>query len=71
MLQGIINKTTTPFSPLSDNVAKYEKQTFKETMNAMLISLGMPRTCARKLSFRRMFIFNKIPQKKKDKTLYE
>ena len=39
---GIVHKTTSPYSPESNGVAKRKNRTLKEMMNAMLVSSGAP-----------------------------
>ena len=39
---GIIDETTTPYSPQSNGVAEQKNRTLKEMMNAMRLSFGLP-----------------------------
>jgi len=39
---GIIHETGAPYTPQQSGVAERKNRTFKEMMNAMLVSLGLP-----------------------------
>ena len=69
--EGIIHEVTPPYSPESNGVAERKNRTFKEMMNAMLVSSAAPNNLWGEALLSACFIQNRIPHKNTDKTPYE
>ena len=67
---SIIHQITAPYSPQSNGIAERKNWTLKEMMNAMLISSGLPQNLWGEAILSTNHILNKVPHKKKEKTLY-
>ena len=67
----IIHKTTAPYSPQSNGVAKHKNRTLKEMMNAMLIISSIPQNMWGEAILSANYLLNKVPKKKIEKTPYE
>ena len=67
----IIHKTTSPYSPESNGIAKRKNRTLKEMMNAMLISLGLPQNLWGEALLATNYLLNRIPHKKLQNITYE
>ena len=67
----IINKTSPPYSPKSNGVAKKKNETLKEMMNAILVSSRAPLNLWGEAILSVCHIQNRIPYMKTDKTPYE
>ena len=68
---GIIHETTPFYSIDSNGVAKRKNRTLKNTMNAMLVSLGTLLNLWGKVILSACHIQNRIPYKKTGKTPYK
>ena len=68
---GIIHKTTPPYSPESNGVAKRKNETLKKMINAMLVSSGAPLNLWGETILFACHIQNRIPYKKTGKNPYE
>ena len=65
--QGIINETTTPYSPQSNEVVECKNHTLKEMMNAMLISSSLPQNTWGEAILYANYLLSKVPKKKAKK----
>ena len=67
----IVHQTTTPYSPQQNGVAKRKNRTLKEMMNSILIHSGLPQNLWGEAILSAIYILNKLPKKKTNKTSYE
>ena len=69
---GIIHETTIPpYSPQSNGVVELKNRTLLETMNAKLISSGLPQNMWGEAILSANYLLNKAAKKKPKKTPYE
>jgi hypothetical protein len=68
---GIIQETTTPYSPQSNGVAERKNQTLTDLVNAMLDSSGLPKPWWSEAILVAYFVLNRVSSTKGDKTPYE
>jgi len=68
---GIIHKTSTPYTPQQNSVAEQKNHTLKDMMNDMLVSSGLSNNMWGKTILTACFILNRVPHKKSNLTPYE
>ncbi|GJU23468.1 retrovirus-related pol polyprotein from transposon TNT 1-94 [Tanacetum coccineum] len=68
---GIRHEFTTPYSPQQNGIAERKNRTFKEMVNAMLISSGLSQDMWGEAILMATYLLNKIPHKEKEETPYE
>ena len=69
-LHGIIHQTTAPYTPQQNGVAERKNQTFKDMINSMLNSSGLPHNLWGEALLTANAILNKIPHKASNKSLH-
>jgi hypothetical protein len=68
---GIIYETTAPYSPQSNGVNERNTRTLTDLINAMLDSLGLPKSWWGKAILTACFTLNRVPSAKGEITPYE
>ena len=68
---GIIHEVTAPRTPEQNGIVKRKNRTLKDTMNAMLISSGLPSNMWGEAIISACHVLNRVPHKKIRKTSYE
>ena len=68
---GIVHQTTAPYTPQQNGVAERKNRTFKEMINSMLNSSGLPHNLWGEALLTANFILNRIPFKNSNKSPYE
>ena len=68
---GILHQTTAPYSPQQNGVAERNNRTLKEMMNALLLSSGLPQNLWGEAILSAIYILNRVPHKKTNKSPYE
>lgn len=68
---GIIHQTTAPYTPQQNGVAERKNRTFRDMINSMINSSGVPQNLWGDALFAANTILNRIPHKKTKKSSYE
>ncbi|CAL2253197.1 unnamed protein product [Prunus armeniaca] len=68
---GIIHQTTAPYTPQQNGVAERKNRTFKDMINSMLNSSGLPHNLWGEALLTANHILNRIPHKKSKQSPYE
>ena len=68
---GIRHEVTPPYLPQSNGMTERKNCTFKEMMNVMLISYGLPQNMWGETILSANYLLNKAPRKNEQKTPYE
>ena len=64
---GIIHEVTAPCTPKQNGIAKRKNRTLKDTMNAMLISSGLPSNMWGEAIISACHVLNRVPHKRLEK----